>query len=196
MGTRILMLIVVLNLALLTFSCTSSNYTLVVKRPKKQMCRGLVLHFVNNTKFLGLSKELVDALEVALIKAGYKVKEHSIASSFLTSQDRVVLYYHPEYFSSSRLVKRIGGINNVDWIIGGRIVKAVNSSTGVRVEFTLWVKDTQTGKLLWFGYYEATGKEYTSVLGVKRTSNVYELLNEVIKNKVLKDLRRVLTCRS
>jgi len=198
MGSRILKLLVTIFLifisGLFIGGCGNPKFKYSFNQVNHEMCQGIVFDFINPTDYVGLGRIFREALAVDLMKEGYIVKDSSIAYSFFTPEDKILYYYMPDAVFSKELVKRIGGLLNLEWIAGGKILKVVDEGNYVQLEVIVWVRDAKTGQLLWYSYYKRDTNSYRTVFEFGKTRNVYMLINMLINKEILKDLRSVLRC--
>ncbi|NPA39519.1 MAG: hypothetical protein GXO57_03655 [Thermodesulfobacteria bacterium] len=200
MGTRILKtfkfisaLSIFVSLFFIT-GCGNPKFRYPLNKPNHEMCQGIVFDFINPTDYVGLGRIFRETLAVNLMKEGYIIKDSSIAYSFFTPEDKILYYYMPDAVFSKELVKRIGGLLNLEWIVGGKILKAVDKGDFVELETIVWVRDAKTGKLLWYSYYKRNSNSYRTIFQFGKTKDIYMLANMMINKEILEDLRGILKC--
>ena len=176
------------------FSCFSKEISVVIKSSNNNFCEGTVFTFINNTKEFGIEFLIKDTLTVELSKNGYILKDSSIVKSFFTPEERIRYFENPEIALSPELTQRLGNILGLKWIIGGKILEAEKIGNYVRIEVLVWVKVTKEGKLIWYSYYKRDSDSYRTILHFGRTSDLYTLVDKMVKKDIIKDLKKVLIC--
>ncbi|RLG10892.1 hypothetical protein DRN73_06725 [Candidatus Pacearchaeota archaeon] len=176
------------------FSCFSKEISVVIKSSNNNFCEGTVFTFINNTKEFGIEFLIKDTLTVELSKNGYILKDSSIVKSFFTPEERIRYFENPEIALSPELTQRLGNILGLKWIIGGKILEAEKIGDYVRIEVLVWVKETKEGKLIWYSYYKRDSDSYRTILHFGRTSDLYTLVDKMVKKDIIKDLKKVLIC--
>jgi len=192
MGTRILVLIFLLGILV---GCSQPRYRYTLSSSKKEMCRGLIIGILNdNPKFFGWGRMLTNILEVDLLNAGYQIKDFSLAKNFFTTEEKIISFYRPQDVYTNEFLERIGGLLDLDWIMGGRILKIIQQGDYVEVEVMFWIRNAKTGKLLWLAYYKRDSNSYRSVFHFGKITNVGKLFDVMIKENVIKDIKDVIKC--
>ena len=182
---------------LITFflsSCFSKEISVVVNSSNNNFCEGTVFTFINNTKEFGIEFLIKDILTVELTKNGYILKDPSIVKSFFTPEERIRYFENPEIALSPELIQRLGSILGLKWIIGGKILEAQKIGDYVKIELLIWVKETKKGRLIWYSYYKRDSNSYRTILHFGKTSDLYSLVDKMIKKDIIKDLKKVLIC--
>ena len=175
-------------------SCAFKKYTLIIPFKEKNLCEGTVFTFINPTQKFGLEILIRDVLTVELSKNGYILKDPSIVKSFFTPEENILYFENPEIALSPELTKRLGSILGLKWIIGGKILQAEKVGDYVKIELLVWVKETKEGKLIWYSYYKRDSDSYRTVFHFGKTSDLYSLVDKVVKRDIIKDLKKVLIC--
>ncbi len=186
--------IFILSLLLFLSSCVSKKVTLTTNYPRNNLCEGTVFTFINNTQKFGLEFLLKDVLTVELSKNGYILKDPSIVKSFFTPEEKIRYFENPDIALSRELTKRLGNILGLKWIIGGKILKAEKIGDYVKIGLLIWIKETKEGKLIWYSYYERDSDSYRTILHFGKTSDLYSLINKMVKRDIIKDIKKVLIC--
>jgi len=194
MGTRILVL---LFCVFLLVSCSEkSKYCYVLYSPKTSMCKGLVIGILNdNPNFFGWGRVLTNMLEVELVHAGYQIKDFSLTRNFFTTEEKILYFYKPEDVYSIEFLKRLGGLLDVEWIMGGKILEIKERRNYVKVKVLFWIRDTQNGKLIWLSYYEKDSNSYKGLFNTGKIITLGKLFDMLIKRDVIKDIKRVIRCQ-
>ena len=180
-------------LVFLMVSCTKRDFYLSIQT-KKNLCQGVILGFINNTQKLGLEYLLTEALTVELIKKGYKLKEPTIVKSLLSPEEQIGYYENPDTGLSAEVMKRLGNYLDIKWIIGGRILKAEKVGEYVVLEVLMWIKDTEEGRLIWYGYYKKDSDAYRTVFHFGKTNNFNSLIGKMVKRDIIRDVVKTLNC--
>jgi len=175
-------------------SCFSKRISLIINSPNNSFCEGTVFTFINNTQKIGLEFLIRDVLTVELSKNGYILKDPSIVKSFFTPEEKIHYFENPEIALSPELIQRLGSILGLKWIIGGKILKAERIGDYVRIELLVWVKETKKGRLIWYSYYKRDSDSYRTILHFGKTSDLYSLVDKMVKKDIIKDLKKVLIC--
>lgn len=188
--TKIIIFILIFFLS----SCSSKKFSLIINPSEKNLCEGTVFTFINTTQEFGLEFLIKDTLITELSKSGYIIKDPSIVESFFTSEEKIYFFENPEIAISPELIKRLGNILELKWIIGGKILKAEKVGDYVKIELLIWIKETKEGKLVWYSYYKKDSDSYRIVLHFGKTSNLQSLVDKMIKKDIIKDIKKVLVC--
>lgn len=175
-------------------SCFSKKVSLIINSPNNNFCEGTVFTFINNTQKIGLEFLIRDVLTVELSKNGYVLKDPSIVKSFFTPEEKIHYFENPEIALSPELTKRLGNVLGLKWIISGKILRAERIGDYVRIELLVWVKETKKGRLIWYSYYKKDSDSYRTILHFGRTSDLYSLVDKMVKKDIIKDLKKVLIC--
>jgi len=176
-------------------SCFSKEISVVINSSHNNFCEGTVFTFINNTKEFGIEFFIKDILTVELTKNGYILKDPSIVKSFFTPEERIRYFENPEIALSPELIQRLGSILGLKWIIGGKILEAEKIGDYVKIELLIWVKETKEGRLIWYSYYERDSDSYRTILHFGKISDLYSLVDKMVKKDIIKDLKKVLICK-
>jgi len=182
---------------LITFflsSCFSKEISIVINSSNNNFCEGTVFTFINNTKEFGIEFLIKDILTVELTKNGYILKDPSIVKSFFTPEEKIRYFENPEIALSPELIQRLGSILGLKWIIGGKILEAEKIGDYVKIELLIWVKETKKGRLIWYSYYERDSDSYRTILHFGKITDLYSLVERMVKKDIIKDLKKVLIC--
>ena len=175
-------------------SCFSKEISVVINFSNNNFCEGTVFTFINNTKEFGIEFLIKDILTVELTKNGYILKDPSIVKSFFTPEERIRYFENPEIALSPELIQRLGSILGLKWIIGGKILEAEKIGDYVKIELLIWIKETKKGRLIWYSYYKRDSDSYRTILHFGKTSDLYSLVDKMVKKDIIKDLKKVLIC--
>lgn len=175
-------------------SCISKEVSLIINSPNNNFCEGTVFTFINNTKKFGLELLIEDVLTVELSKNGYILKDPSIVKNFFTPEEKIHYFENPEIALFPELTQRLGSVLGLKWIIGGKILSVEKIGDYVRIELLVWVKETKEGRLIWYSYYKRDSYSYITILHFGRTSDLYSLVDKMVKKDIIKDLKKVLIC--
>jgi len=176
-------------------SCFSKEISVVINSSNNNFCEGTVFTFINNTQKIGLEFLIRDMLTVELSKNGYILKDPSIVKSFFTPEERIRYFENPEIALSPELIQRLGSILGLKWIIGGKILEAEKIGDYVKIELLIWIKETKKGRLIWYSYYKRDSDSYRTILHFGEISDLYSLVDKMVKKDIIKDLKKVLICK-
>jgi len=194
MNSKIIFKIFLILAIFFLSSCFSKKISVVINFSNNNFCEGTVFTFINNTKKFGIEFLIRDILTVELTKNGYILKDPSIVKSFFTPEERIRYFENPEIALSPELTKRLGSILGLKWIIGGKILEAEKIGDYVRIELLIWVKETKKGRLIWYSYYKRDSDSYRTILHFGKISDLYSLVDKMVKKDIIKDLKKILIC--
>jgi len=195
MNSKIIFKFFFILVTLFLSSCFSKKISVVIKSSNNNFCEGTVFTFINNTKEFGIEFLIKDILTVELTKNGYILKDPSIVKSFFTPEERIRYFENPEIALSPELIQRLGSILGLKWIIGGKILEAQKIGDYVKIELLIWVKETKKGRLIWYSYYERDSDSYRTILHFGKITDLYSLVEKMVKKDIIKDLKKVLICK-
>ena len=194
MNSKIIFKFFFILVTLFLSSCFSKKISVVINSSNNNFCEGTVFTFINNTKEFGIEFLIKDILTVELTKNGYILKDPSIVKNFFTPEERIRYFENPEIALSPELIQRLGSILGLKWIIGGKILEAEKIGDYVRIELLIWVKETKKGRLIWYSYYKRDSDSYRTILHFGKISDLYSLVEKMVKKDIIKDLKKVLIC--
>ncbi len=164
-------------------ACSSSLPRVdVVRSGLKHPCRVIILPFVNQTDNPSIGRFLYRILFSELIESNmFQVVPEGTVRRFMT-MERCLIGQPLSPELTKLLAKRTGA----EAIISGEVIQVVDRGEDIQLAFNIWVRDIQTGKLLWNTYHRRSGEDYRKALHFGRiytlTGLAKRMVDEVIKS--------------
>ncbi len=172
----------ILLVIFIIYGCSSSLPRVdVVHHGLKHPCRVIVLPFVNQTDSPSAGRFLYRILFSELVESKmFQLVPEGTVRRFMT-MERCLIGQPLSPELTKLLAKRTGA----EAIISGEVIQVVDQGEDIQLAFNIWVRDIQTGKLLWNTYHRRNGEDYRKALHFGRiytlTGLAKRMVDEVIK---------------
>ncbi len=151
--------------------------------PEVRLCKVALIPFKNETKNPVIARIFYRILMSKLVsEAKLDVVEEGAVRSFMMYE-----YILPGSSFNLEMLRLLKKRTGAQAVIGGRILE-VKEKGEVKLSFYLWVKDTESGEMLWSVYHSKTGREYQRILHFGRVSILSRLADRML-DEVIEKLR-------
>jgi len=149
---------------------------------KSRPCRVAVLPFANESGDFRAGRLVYRVfLSQLALNRSFEVIEEGRIRNFLRLERCLVGKEPPP-----RVLRSLGDRMGVEAIIGGTVFEAKEDKQGVSLSFFLWVRDANSGKILWSTYHSRRGDDYQKIFHFGRIFTLTKLAEQMVY-EVLQD---------